>query len=333
MKKILMAVLAIVAALLSACIGATPLEGDWVFERSADYYDRTPAGETPGFSKLSVHGQEIKLSERCAVRFASTDYYFPNVFQPLTKDDVTAKDVDKFLSKKFGLTLAKTRNVYALDGAPANCARPVMEFFLVGERILIPVGATFYSYVRSQSGAAPSAAQGTTGQGAAVPVISGYKLSRLPMDFDKYFSACRPKILGAKGRPASTERCAPDFFPYVADPKSSDALMKLVGNHDYARFGQEHTSGFSPPFKQKVAATFLVFPPLKQVALVRVDDFEVVRNEERDVMSGVYLSIVGGKVVDQISGCHMNREYVCVADDDPVAKLTESGKFERRYPK
>ena len=68
---------------------------------------------------------------------------------------------------------------------------------------------------------------------------------------------------------------------------------------------------------------------MKQVILLRVDDFEVVRNEERDVMSGVYLSVVGGKVIDQISGCQFDHDYVCAVGGRAVAKLSENGKFKK----
>jgi hypothetical protein len=76
------------------------------------------------------------------------------------------------------------------------------------------------------------------------------------------------------------------------------------------------------------AATFLVLPPMKQVVLVRVDDFDIVRNEERDVMSGVYLSIVDDKVVEQIEGCQFDRDYVCRVEGAAVARLTDNGRFE-----
>jgi len=68
---------------------------------------------------------------------------------------------------------------------------------------------------------------------------------------------------------------------------------------------------------------------MKQVILLRVDDFEVVRNEERDVMSGVYLSVVGGKVIDQISDCQFDHGYVCALDGRAVAMLRENGKFKK----
>ena len=161
------------------------------------------------------------------------------------------------------------------------------------------------------------------------PIFSGYKVTPLPFDYSRYSTVCRKNLLNGTRRPHSTDKCAPDFFPYIADPKSSNPLMKLVGNHDYAKGGSEYASGFSPPFKENTVATFLVFAPLKQVTLVSVDDFEDVRNEQRDVMSGVYLSIVGNKVVDQIDGCQFNSDYVCTARGRPVAKLMSSGKFQQ----
>lgn len=203
-----------------------------------------------------------------------------------------------------------------------------MEFFQVGDRLLVPVGVTFHSYVKADSGKLP--ASGDTVSGIAPSIMANYAASRLPLDYNRYYVECVPKIVGSKGKPRTTDKCAPDFHPYVADPKSGDALMNLVGNHDYEKGDQEYAGGFSPPFRQKTAPTFLVFPPMKQVVLVRVDEFERVRDEERDVMSGVYLSIAGGKVVDQISGCHFNRDYVCLDEGRVVARLLDSGKFQRQ---
>jgi hypothetical protein len=308
-------------ALANATAAATP-EGTWKFERSMDYFGRTPLNQAPKFPALTVSTKEIRLSVTCVAQFSAERYAFPSVFQPLSKQGVTAKQLDSFLVKNFGLALGKVQAVYSLDSSPGNCADPVMEFFYVDDRILIADGVTFYSYRKA---GAPAVAP--TGLQVAGP-YAAYKVTPLPMNYDRYYESCRPKILGGKRLPKTTDKCAPDYFPYVADPKSNDALMKLIGNHDYEKDGSEYAAGFSPPFEQKTAATFLVFPPMKQVTLVRVDDFEVVRNEQRDIMSGVYLSIVGGKVIDQIWGCQFNSAYVCTAAGRPVAKLTESGKFQ-----
>lgn len=305
---------------------ATP-EGAWKFEHSLDYYGRTPANAAPKFPAPVVHGQEISLSAACVAKFDSEDYAFADVFQPLSKEGVTEKQLDSFLAKNFGVALAKIKTVYSVTSSPANCARPLMEFFQVGDRLLIPVGVTFYSYVKVDA-AKPAVSQEFSQGDKSTSIIATYKITPLPFDFDRYYASCRPKILGGKSLPQTTDKCGPNYFPYVADPKSDDPLMKLVGNHDYAKGGSEYASGFSPPFRQKTAATFLVFTPMQGVTLVRVDDFEVVRNEARDVMTGVYLSIVNGKVVDQISGCHFNRDYVCLDEGRPVAKLRANGSFE-----
>ncbi len=305
---------------ITACAKAP--EGTWKLDRTMDYYGRT-ANTAPRFTSLVVRPKEIALSDACVAQFSPDDYLFPEVFQSLSKQGVTEKQLDSFLAQNFGVGLAKTKTVYSLTSSPANCAGPVMEFFQVGDRILIPVGATFHSYVKADAAKPPAPAS------AAASIAAGYKVTPLPMDYERYNDICRPKIVGRKGKPQTTALCAPDYFPYVAEAKRGDALMNIIGNHDYEKAGQEYAGGFSPPFRQKTAATFLVFPPFKQVTLVRVDDFEVVRNEERDVMSGVYLSIVGGKVVDQISGCHFNRDYVCLEEGRPVARLTEAGKFQR----
>lgn len=316
----------ICASFLSACAGAVTPEGTWKFERSIDYLGRTPVNQAPRFPVLVIHNNEIRLSDACVAKFAPEEYLFSDVFQPLTKQGTTEKQLDAFLLKNLNLSLAKTKEVFSLADTPGNCSRPVMEFFVVGDRILVPAGITFYTYVKVQ---AEATATPLAAGGSAAAMIAGYKLSKLPMNFERYNSFCMPKILNAKGKPQTTDKCAPDYFPYVADPKSADPIMKLIGNHDYVKGGQEYAQGFSPPFKQKVPATFMVFAPMKQVILVRVDDFELVRNEEREIMSGVYLSIVDGKVVDQIQGCDMNGDYVCMEEGRPVAKLTDNGRFRK----
>jgi hypothetical protein len=314
---------------LSTCVSSShalaPIsEIEWKFERSIDYYGRTPPNKPPKFRSVVVHAKSIVFSETCAVPFTPGDYLFPEVFQSLSKEGGTEKQLDSFLMKNFGIALGKIEKVYSLGASSGNCARPILEFFQVGDRLLIPVGVTFYSYVKDDT---------KTSVAPLINKVTGtypkYRITPLPMDYDRYFAECRLKILGGKRRPQTTDKCAPNYFPYVADAKSNDALMNLIGNHDYAKGGSEYANGFSPPFAQKTAGTFLVFAPLKQVTLVRVDDFEAVRNEERDIMSGVYLSIVGGKVIDQISGCQFNSDYVCTEEGRPVAKLTEGGQFKR----
>jgi len=308
--------------LFSNCVWGAALRETWQLQKSVDYYGRAPTYSELSFDAISIEGDLVRLGKGCAVRFNPEDYYFSDVFQPLTKEGVTEQQLNRFLMKNLGISLQGVKKVHALGPAPENCARPVMEFFVIGERIIVPVGVTFFSFAK------PSKVRGSEGAHAAPSIVQNYKLSKLPMDFDRYLSHCRPKIVGRKGRPTTTDKCAPDFYPYVADSKSNDPLMRLVGNHDYEKNGLESASGFSPPFEQNVPATFLVFPPRKNIVLVRVDDFEVVRNEERDVMTGVYLSIVDGRVVDQIWGCHIDSAYNCVIEGKVQAKILPNGKFQ-----
>ncbi|WP_156398181.1 hypothetical protein [Duganella sp. Root336D2] len=328
MKSIFPIWLTFVGVLLTAInTQAAPVEGTWKLERSVDYESNAPAKKASKFPIIKFQDNIIQLSENCTARLIATDYLFPEVFQAMTKEGISETQVDRFLVKNFGISLLKTKMVYKLKPNPEYCASPVMEFFVVNDKILIPAGDIFYIYGKTQPD--HGAAYHNATQSKNDSLISGYKLSRLPMDFDRYYDTCRPKITNSKGKPQTSDKCAPEFFPYVADPKSDDPLMKLVGNHNYTMGGHRYADGFSPPFKQKAPATFLVFTPMNQVVLLRVDDFEVVRNEERDIMAGVYLSVVNGKVVDQISGCHLNLEYVCLAEGQAVAKLAPNGKFQK----
>ena len=222
----------------------------------------------------------------------------------LAKADVTERQVNTFLSNKFGLTLSKPKGVLA-----GECTGELR---------------------RSNYGVFPGrGAHSRPDRRDLLQRCQGGGRRCLTLRHD--FKTCRPKILDSGGHPRTTGKCAPDFFPYVADPKRNNQLMTIIGTHDYAAFGQRYTEGFSPPFEQKLPATFFVFPPKARVTLVRVDDFDIVYNEQREVMSGVYLSVVNVKVVDRIYGCDFDKNCVCVLRGAPVARLLDSGKFERLW--
>jgi hypothetical protein len=310
----------------SSSVNAEKLSGIWKFEKSKIYGETRSSDESPPFASFTVQGDKAIFSQSCVVPFTPQDYFFSDVFQPMSKAGVREISLNAFLGKEFNLSLSKTSRVFHMASPARKCARPLIYFFQSGKRIIIPVGEVFYSYLNMHPAlAAPKQSAIETQKNTEFD----YRITPLPMDFDRYFSTCRLKLIDANRRPQTSGKCAPAFFPYVADPKSNDSLMKLVGNHDYAKGGSEYASGFSPPFQRKTAATFLVFPPMRQVRLVRVDDFEVVRDERRDIMSGVYLSIVNGKIIDQIDNCDFNGNYVCIVDGRPVAKLLDSGKIQR----
>jgi len=87
-------------------------EGSWKFERSADYFGRMPANEAPQFTTITFRDDEVRLSAACVAKVSLRDYSFPRLFQP---ED------------------------------------PMGEFFVIGDRILFVAGATFYSYVKTQT--------------------------------------------------------------------------------------------------------------------------------------------------------------------------------------
>lgn len=324
---------AIFLAVTVNCLAfAQGVEGTWMFEKAIAYGAREAVSDVPPFSVISIRDNKATFLDSCSVNFNSVDYDFSEVFQGISKDGLFEASIESFIAERLEFSLSKTKEVFRLSTPARKCARPAIFFFYTGKRIVILVGEIFYSYTKTATvtpnSAAPSLVMVSKGR-AAKEIFGNYKVTPLPMDFYKYFATCRAKILAGTRNPRTTDKCSPDYYPYVADPKSSDILMKLVGNHDYVKGGSESAYEFSPPFEEKKAAAFLVFAPMRKVILVRVDDFELVKSDERTVMTGVYLSIVDGKVVDQISGCDIDRKYVCRVDGGPLATLTDSGQFER----
>jgi hypothetical protein len=130
---------------------AAPPHGTWKFDRAADFEGRVPLGQVSRFDTIVVADNEVRFSSDCVVRFQAEEYFFSDVFQPLSKSDVTEKQVNVFLYKKLGVTLVGVKEIYSLSNAPTTCAHPITEFFVIGDRILIPSGATFYSYTKESA--------------------------------------------------------------------------------------------------------------------------------------------------------------------------------------
>jgi hypothetical protein len=151
MCRLTLAAIALAFGVVCSLAQAAAPNGTWKLNRSADYYGRVPSGLVSRFDTIVVRNGEARFSADCAVRFRAEEYFFSDVFQPLTKADVTEKQVDAFLKKKLGVSLSGVKDVYVLANAPATCALSVMEFFAIGDRLLIPFGATFYSYVKQRT--------------------------------------------------------------------------------------------------------------------------------------------------------------------------------------
>lgn len=146
-----------------------------------------------------------------------------------------------------------------------------------------------------------------------------------------YSNLCTSSLLKVKGTPQTTDPCAPVYFPYTIAKKDTDALSQLIGRHTYKKGGARHAEDYDNPAANNLHPTFVVLPPMEDVLLVRVDDFEPGTNANRETMSGAYLAIKDGKVTDQLNdGCDINTEYACVGDDGKKQyQLLDSGKFKK----
>jgi hypothetical protein len=137
------------ASLIGTDTRAGVPEGTWKFERSADYFGRTGLNQSPKFETITFQDGEIRLSENCTARVSSIEYYFPEVFQPLTKQDVSEDQVDHFLLMNFGLSLSEVKNVFKLASKPEFCENSMKKFFAVDGKILFVAGAKFYTFAKT----------------------------------------------------------------------------------------------------------------------------------------------------------------------------------------
>jgi hypothetical protein len=110
-----------------------------------------------------------------------------------------------------------------------------------------------------------------------------------------------------------------------------DLLTQLVGTHNYQKGGQPEAQDYNNPLANGLHPYFLVLPPLKDVILVRVEDYEQGDTAGRDGLTGAWLAIKGGVVTDQLNeGCNMNADYSCVdSSGKKMYQLLETGKFKK----
>lgn len=313
----------IVASAVSLQAFGADLNGTWRYEKGAEYFGqvKVPATKAP---VIQVVNNKAALSPTCFVAVSKSRYVYSGPFQSLLKEGVSEATLEKYLNKNFSFSVTGAKDYFEAD-VDSECNGPMRDFLVSGNRLLVPfAGSAFYSYVRANGGLTQ----------AVDPRIDlgGRKLSQLPFDPANYANLCQGLIPRAKGVPQPTAKCAPVYYPYVATDKDSDALAKLIGNHNYKKGGARHADDYAPPFAGKLHPAFVILPPLKDVLVVRVDDLEG-GNEERDVMSGAYLAIKDGKVSDQLSeGCTVDETYACNGPDGKKRyQLLDTGKFKKLF--
>jgi hypothetical protein len=311
-----------------ASVRADDIKGTWKYEKSTEYFGMLKDIKPPKYTSIVVADSAVALQGNCVAKMKRDDFLFSDSFQPLLKQDVTREQLDAYVQKTFQFPLATTKYVYTLSGSPGDCHKPILEFLVAGNKLIVPIGGSvFHSYVKSPTAQAQSATLAQPARQSA----TGFKLSSLPFNHQDYVVKCLPKIVDKKGVPHATDKCGPAYFPYVAQAKSADPIVKAIGTHNYEKGGARFAQEYATPFEHGLTPTFLAFAPLKDVSLVRVDDFNIGKPESRDLMSGVFLSIKNGKVVDQINtGCAFDATYTCVNDDgDKEFQLHDTGKFKK----
>jgi hypothetical protein len=317
--------------LLAACLGlaqttawAQTPDGTWIFDKAVDYEGLNASPTPPPTTSLVIANGKLALSGNCVISLRLQNYYAGGPFQALLKSGEDESAIAGFLNREFSYRLAGTRHYYAADLSQA--CNTLGHDFLVSEQrlVLIRAGALFFGFTKSTTSGAPPA--------PSVQVdLQGLKASQLPFKVSEYLAKCAGKLTTVKGVPQATSKCAPAYQPYVASRQSRDKLSQLIGTHAYQTGGARNESeDYNDPVAHGLHPVFVVFPPLKEVVLVRVDDLE--RAEERDPIKGAYLAIKRGQVTDQLNAsCGFDERYVCRDEDGkPKYQLTESGKFAKQ---
>lgn len=296
-------------------------DGIWSFDKAIDYEGLNASPTPPPSAGLVIANGQFVLPGNCVVSLQRQTYYAGGPFQALLRSGEDEPAIASFLSKEFSYPLATTKHYYVADVAQA-CNTLGRDFLVSdGRLVVIRAGALFYGYTKSKTTPATPA--------SASPVdLQGLKTSVLPFKVSDYTAKCAGSLPTVRGVPQATTQCAPTYRPYVASRESRDTLSQLVGSHAYQKGGARNESeDYDDPVAHDLHPVFLVFPPLKDVVLIRVDDLE--KAEERDPIKGAYLAIKGGQVTDQLNvSCSFDARYVCGDEDGkPRYRLMETGKF------
>lgn len=311
---------------------AQSIDGTWFFDRSVNYEEPNAKGLPPSSTLLQILDSKLSLSPRCMVSLKPVEYYPGGAFQSLLKSGEGEPAIQSFLLNHFTFKLQDVKSFYQADPKMNDCNDLANNFLVSNDKLIaIHAGFRFYSYIRNKNTAVAESPPVKINQPSATDALSGLKPSQLPFNVVNYMGLCATKMQAVKGIPQFTSKCAPLYFPYVASRQSRDPLSKLVGAHPYQKGGAENESeDYNNPVANNLHPVFLVFPPMGDVVLVRVDDME--KAEERDPIRGAYISIKGGKVIDQLNeACSFDTSYLCSnGDRKPKFQLTETGMFRRK---
>jgi hypothetical protein len=314
----------IVAVLYIPLVQSAGLDGTWVYAKSVNFENPEEKIKAPASKIIQIVNQKLSLTDRCPLTFSREAYYPGGPFQSLLKEDVSVEQVADFLSKNLSFSLSGVRELYAEELGGDRCSDLGRNLIVDGDQLVAIGGGgyLFHRYVRQPVPAVKA-------DGPAI--LAKTKLSQLPFRAQAYYLSCTPSLPNKHGIPQATDKCSPVYQPQVAIAQSKDPLALLIGSHLYSKGGASPAEAdFNNPAAKGLHFVYLVFPPMKDVVVVRVDDLEG-GGDTRDPMSGVFLSIKDGKVVDQLNdGCDLDLNYRCQDEENQEAyQLLESGKFKQ----
>lgn len=310
------------------CWGATvamadDINGTWKFEKAVDYEGLSQnADPSPEYQTIQIVNAEIRLSSRCPVDLEKMVDRLDVPFQTMFKAaDLNTEQIIGYLNKQFGFNVPKV--TYTANPHMSDCNRFGQHFLASKDQlIVIKAGTIFLSYKRSDGG--------TNAASKSKVPLYGHKLSQLPYIQRNFMDLCYATYPSNKKGPITTAKCAPVYYPYVVYEKDKDPLSVLIGSHKYLAGGSQRTNAddYDDPLSNGLHPVFMLLPPLGDVLLARVEDMEG-RHEQRETIGGVFLSIKGGKVVDQLNAdCNWDERYYCSYDGEkPSYQLLQSGKF------
>ena len=311
------------AVLFLRTVEAQPpsFDGAWNFVKAVDYENPKGKASAPPSTQLTMSSDTLRISASCSVKLDKKTYYPGGPFQMLLKSGESEADIAKFMKSSLNFDLKGEKTYY--EAQPSECNKLGTEFLVSASQLVAIHGADFF-YAFARQGATTTASPDP--HVAAATGASGLKATNLPFVLSDYMSNCSPAMV--KGVPTPSAKCSPAYYYHVATRADTDAVSKRVGAHDYQKGGAgSATDDYDNPVSHGLHPVFLVFPPMGDVTLVRVDDFES-RNEQRDPISGAYLAIKGGVVSDDLNeGCDVDTHYVCSGDGKKF-RLTSAGKFE-----
>jgi hypothetical protein len=316
--------LALVCAALclsALSVRAESTDSTWTFTKGVDYENPKGALATPPSTTLSLSGDTLRISATCSVHLGKKNYYPGGPFQMLLKSGDSEADIAKFMKSSLNFDLKGDKTYYEAD--PSECNKLGTEFLASASQLVAIRGSDFFYAFARQGGTVAASPDSKAAAAGGSPALN---TTTLPFTVSDYTANCAPAMV--KGVPMPSAKCSPAYYYHVATRTSTDALSKLVGAHDYQKGGAgSATDDYNDPVSHGLHPVFLVFPPMGDVTLVRVDDFES-HNEQRDPISGAYLAIRDGKVTDELNeGCDFDAHYQCSGDGKKF-RLTAAGKFE-----